>query len=874
MEDGTNDSADDARAPISERILAWVGEQPSWIALALRAVIDGRDADADEIGIIADAACSQEKTDASNDKEAITKDLSIDDLIGLDFAGAETLIKSIENIESVGCVGDESSIDFSIDGLTIFYGENGSGKSTYSRLLRNTCTSRAGRASILPDVFSQAPANTSHATFRFIRNGRVETREWTSAMQESILFPEVLYFDGECGQVELTKENDIVYNPPVLEVLQRLGAVVDAVARRIKQRSDEIGLQMQRIDVPGDYKVTYEKLGIDSADTLATLQDRLSSASLTDADEEKINELIRDLANQPEIEKRKLEREREVLTSFKESLGQLYRTCNTSIVKSLVDAQKQVSAAKDAAKLARTKLESRTALDGVGTDVWISLWEAARKYSNAYCEPDGEFPNYADGARCPLCQQVLGDDAKTRFKSFDEYLKSATEAALRTAERREKRLIDDFISARESLMRKEILLDALDDDGLRDLAESLISSLKADGVDTTADCMTRTCALVTEVGLRFHDAIAGVDGKLESLQRGNIAELTDAKKRELDGLRARKWILSYKKGIETNFQLSAEQRRLQGVLKRCNTREITSLVSTLSETEVIEKLRSSFSREVNALLPGDERIELRTSANKGRESQKITLSCASKGIAARSVFSEGEQKALALAGFFANLDTLPNMSSVVFDDPVNSLDHVFRNRVIDRIAAEATRRPVVLFTHDPTFTVSLLATARENSVQTVSYQIKKVGNRAGVIDKTLDWESSSTQQRIKLLHSKAQELRSIWKNEPDRYRGEVGNAYSFLRAAVERSVEELLLAGVVQRYQPDIHTKKLRLLTDICSEDVDEFEKLMSRASKETPAHDTPLGPLPAAPTPDEFESDVDAFYNLVCVLEKRRKHK
>ncbi|WP_318351658.1 hypothetical protein [Klebsiella pneumoniae] len=40
------------------------------------------------------------------------------------------------------------------------------------------------------------------------------------------------------------------------------------------------------------------------------------------------------------------------------------------------------------------------------------------------------------------------------------------------------------------------------------------------------------------------------------------------------------------------------------------------------------------------------------------------------------VLSEGEQRALGMAMFLAELESLPHASTVIFDDPSASLDHV------------------------------------------------------------------------------------------------------------------------------------------------------------------------------------------------------
>ena len=49
------------------------------------------------------------------------------------------------------------------------------------------------------------------------------------------------------------------------------------------------------------------------------------------------------------------------------------------------------------------------------------------------------------------------------------------------------------------------------------------------------------------------------------------------------------------------------------------------------------------------------------------------------------VLSEGEQKALALADFLAEVTSVPASSPVVFDDPITSMDYRRIHEVCDRI---------------------------------------------------------------------------------------------------------------------------------------------------------------------------------------------
>ena len=78
-----------------------------------------------------------------------------------------------------------------------------------------------------------------------------------------------------------------------------------------------------------------------------------------------------------------------------------------------------------------------------------------------------------------------------------------------------------------------------------------------------------------------------------------------------------------------------------------------------------------------------------------------------------SVLSEGEARTLSIAAFFAELSTASDQSAIMFDDPVSSLDHEWREKVAHRLAEEAKVRQVIIFTHDIVFLLALVKWAGE-----------------------------------------------------------------------------------------------------------------------------------------------------------------
>lgn len=116
------------------------------------------------------------------------------------------------------------------------------------------------------------------------------------------------------------------------------------------------------------------------------------------------------------------------------------------------------------------------------------------------------------------------------------------------------------------------------------------------------------------------------------------------------------------------------------------------------------------------------------------------------------VLSEGEARGVALAMFFAELGATENYSTVVFDDPVSSMDHRYRDLVAQRIASEGKVRQVIVFTHDQYFEESLVNACEVSEVTCKQHLISKISGVPGYVSKApTSFERLSLQKGIEFL---------------------------------------------------------------------------------------------------------------------------
>jgi hypothetical protein len=100
----------------------------------------------------------------------------------------------------------------------------------------------------------------------------------------------------------------------------------------------------------------------------------------------------------------------------------------------------------------------------------------------------------------------------------------------------------------------------------------------------------------------------------------------------------------------------------------------------------------------------------------------------------------------------------------------------------------------------------------------------------------------------------------------------IRQAYSWLRATLERIVEKEIFADVVFRFRSYVNLKNLDKAIGFEMSECKELKRLVQRCHDVTEAHDTAQGKQAAVPKPADLATDISAARMLVVNIRKRRK--
>lgn len=231
------------------------------------------------------------------------------------------------------------------------------------------------------------------------------------------------------------------------------------------------------------------------------------------------------------------------------------------------------------------------------------------------------------------------------------------------------------------------------------------------------------------------------------------------------------------------------------------------------------------------------------------------------------ILSEGEQRIVALAAFFADATGRNELSPIIIDDPISSLDCNYEERAIKKIVELAKVRQVILFTHRISVLVGLRECCKNNNVNLFENHIRSTSNGKGMPD-IKDAYHGKIRTQLENLRLIVQATSKIEEDSYE-YRASVSRISQQLRICVERSVEEVLLMRMVQRFDRRIMTNnKVTKLTQISDEDCNMIDTMMTKYS--FTEHLQPADSATLEMDLEEVEGDIASFIAWIREYEKK----
>lgn len=626
--------------------------------------------------------------------------------ISIPSANGEIHISKLTHKKGVNALAENQTIKFNND-ITILFGMNGAGKSGYFRIL-NELVGGNQKKEILQNIYSNTLNSIDVEIVFEDSNNQVHTINWNGQTRSLPFLDRCKVFDSSYlnGLLDVRQSDLTLIQPLGLSLFTYLVDMVDNLKNQLISDADKLRLQKPAI-VTTNFSEPFQNAF--SNHSLSDVVKRTIEKHFLFTDENKklLIELKRDVDNLKQINivdkvsllennkrdlillKKNIEEKETKLSDFLKHLNPL-----------LIQYQEKVKASLKT----KEQFELLKVIPSNNSKEWKDFIIAGEKYSNII----GDSEN-----TCIYCRQPLRDDSAINIvRSYSLFLKDSSEQELNRVNSEISGKINEIERYSTSIQISEnidkILIDTkVVDTNLKEqilqteqaylvIKEQLIAYLKAKTTNN-AIAIPNITLLKDQLNNLLYDLQVFIDKltKENSEKKEKIKTL----EKQIADLQESESISIQKESIIKWFDLHSKEATLRKKALTINTRQLSTLSATAHEELLTESLKTKFNEELQNIGYSNIDVYLEgAGTKKGVSSTKLTLT---KNKDLKAILSEGEQKAVALALFIAEIRIQRTSNPIILDDPVNSLDHKIAGRFAERLMKLDNQ--IILFNHNRLF---------------------------------------------------------------------------------------------------------------------------------------------------------------------------
>ncbi len=775
------------------------------------------------------------------------------------YVPTEKLIEldSISEITGVNKLAKNQTVKFAKN-ITVIYGENGTGKTGYSRILKNLGFSYDNNKTILPNIY--ATAEPQSANIKFKSNSVSKTFIWNGANTDSEL-ENISVFNSSCVQFSIS-DRSLIVSPIGFHLFHLVSEELNSLAQMLNRE----------INAHPTTLIWLEKLtqGTQQHTFVAEISANSTEQRLNDLSEftivheaaltSKMTELecLNKALIQTEIEG--LRRQIQELDLVIGKIRTAQKLLNDENLQELLVLNQEISNFENRTQAGIKEIAEERGIVFYETAEFNSFIQTAESYIKIIEKP--EYP--AVGENCVYCLQPLDESAKDLLKSYRALINDTTQKNLTSLRGKKAKLIQLISQVDTNLTLHQPTFGT-------DENQAVIQPSEITGYNTNLGALKTifvTNAVVQGATFTFdyQTVINFLSDKRKSINDiliqksealGNLSTREGVLKNEIAELNDRKILSEKVEEVKTSIANHKILNVLNANLFSFNTSSISRKTSSARDELVRQDFEDSFKKELTTLRKSHLKIDLNFGTDRG--SSRVFQKISSHALA--DILSEGEQKAIALAEFLTELQLDNTKAPVIFDDPVNSLDHRIIDEVVKRLIELSKQRQVIVFTHSILLLHSFIQQSKldHHKQEGVSFEFHRVkGNfgATGIIDEVEEVNTYT-------FYSKKLEL--VLKTSPE---GQdetklAAEGYGHLRSAIEVSVEEDLLKNTIKRYRKgvafpsllrvnggkiDAHKVKLNDIYEKCCTSID--------------GHSSPEE-IHTSPTITELKTDFEEFKKI-----------
>ncbi|MEJ2884592.1 AAA family ATPase [Pedobacter sp. GR22-6] len=800
-------------------------------------------------------------------------------------------LSKIHGLQNINALSGSSVLEFAHSGLSAIYGDNGAGKSSYVGILKHVCNTRGSKPVINGNVYNAASSNIDRkAEVEYSVNGTVfQSVALHNLSVSDATLKGVDVFDSHSATHYITGEDEIAFIPHGLSLIEKFAVALSQIEALLTSESQALELSKFDLSVLQIEDGTAAKVFIDGLNGNSNLANIRAGSMWSRSKEKRVADLQKliselkasDPANTVVLNNGKVARFRTLRNKFELLENSLITVSALTSVKQHIDDYLATSVAL---KASSSNSFDDLPLNGIGGASWKQLWESARKFYN---ESTNEhlFPETSKDSNCPLCLQHLDEDAKKRFLDFESFVShdsqqkyDSSAAKLLTLKQTLNGLSFDYIDFETTVLELELY-----DQNYRQHQSQYLGELEAQREVLVAKLDAKSSVdkidvptLQLNARMEIDQIIAKIEAENEVLQQVSINEKVLPLENEVRELINEKKIHDFKPKIAREIFRQKKHNLVKSGVSNCATRSVTLFSNQLTARYITQNLQDAFKAELSKFGFKNILVDTGTKGIRGKQHHYLKLSEPHAGnVSLKDILSEGEHRCIALSTFLSELTLSDHKSTIVFDDPVSSLDHKWRNKIAKRIVEESAIRQVIVFTHDIAFLLMLEEHCSELGLTIDVKGLTRKPKETGIIAANPPWDTLPVSKRVGLLNAACQTLDKTERTQTEEeYKLQAQHAYGKLREAWERCIEEVVLNGAIQRFGRTVQTQRLSKIVDLTETDYKVIDDNMSKCSTYFLGHDTAGALIESIPDAAEVQADVLLLEKFIADMRKRRTGK
>ena len=709
-------------------------------------------------------------------------------------------LETLSDITGVNKLAKNQTLKFSKN-ITVIYGENGTGKTGYGRILKSLGYSYDPNNTVHSNIYGAVEAKS--AIINFKSNGVSQKFNWTGNNIDAEL-QNISVFNNSCVQISLS-DRQLIVSPIGFHLFNIVSSELNQLTQLLNDK-----IVLHPIALPWSENLnlgTPQQIYILGLSATSTEQKLNELSSITPTQEQ---ELIDKQTELSKLNKTLLQTEIQNLNSSLTELGAIITKIKTSQTNFTVAHWQQIIELNKA--IEKLENQTKTGIKDIALSNGIGFYEttqfqtflmAAEDYIKVINKPD--YPKGEEN--CIYCLQPLENQAEILLSSYRTLLNDTSQENLAEFKKQKANLINQVLKIETNLIFHQPSF-GLDDNKQIIQPKEILEynkDLETFKVAFTKDKIIEGSVFSFDYAKHI-DFFAIKKSELETELKqkdellANLSTKEIELKKKISELKDRKLLSTKVEEIKTSISNRKIVATLNSNSSSFSTNSISRKTSDAREQLIENNFNDLFQAELKLFKKSDLKIELNFGTDKGKS--KIWHRLESSYVLT-DILSEGEQKAISLAEFLTELQLDNIKAPVIFDDPVNSLDHRIIDEVGKRFIELSKQRQVIIFTHSILLLHSLIQQSEldTNKQANVVFEFHKVKNNfgiTGILDEVEELNSFS--YYTKKLHL-------VIETKPSPHQDEAklaAEGYGHLRSAIEISVEDDLLKKTIKRYKKGV----------------------------------------------------------------------